>query len=101
MSQFSAARKNLKLKDGREVRYYGLDVVEQLAGIQLAKLPYSLRVLLESLLRNQGHPAFQEQHVLQFARWTPSCGETEEFPYLPARVLFQDLCLLSLLLLHF
>jgi aconitate hydratase len=90
MNHFASAKKSLKLKDGREVRYYSLEAIEKETGVQLSKLPYSLRVILESLLRNQGHPAFQEQHVLQFARWTPQAGETEEFPYLPARVLLQD-----------
>ncbi|HBA86118.1 MAG TPA: aconitate hydratase AcnA [Verrucomicrobia bacterium] len=90
MNRFAEAYKTLTLKNGSEIRYYSLETVEKEVGVQLTRLPYSLRVLLESILRNQGHPAFQEEHIVHFARWSPQAQETEEFPFMPARVLLQD-----------
>ncbi|HOW97614.1 MAG TPA: aconitase family protein, partial [Kiritimatiellia bacterium] len=55
-----------------------------------SRLPFSIRVLLESVLRRQGHPAFRAEHVRALARWTPDATQKEEVPFLPARVLLQD-----------
>ncbi len=54
---------------------------------RLARLPYTLRVFLENVLRNQGRGATQE-HLDALLRW-PDAGNAE-FPYLPARVVLQD-----------
>ena len=44
---------------GRTVAYHRLAAVEALRGSALSELPYILRILLESALRNQAHPAYQ------------------------------------------
>ena len=77
--------------DGRTVAYHSLAAVEALRGSPLAELPYIVRILLESALRNQAHPAYQWGHVESLARWTPGEDGADEIPYLPARVLLQDL----------
>ena len=78
--------------NGRTVAYHSLAALTELRGSSLAELPYIVRILLESAVRNQGHPAYNWRQVEALARWRP--GQTaaqEEIPYLPARVLLQDL----------
>ncbi len=82
--------RQLALGNGRIVHYYSLRALEEAGQVNLDRLPYSIRVVLESLLRHQGHPAFTPGHVTAFARWSPKAENPEEFPYQPARVLLQD-----------
>ena len=77
--------------EGKIVSYHSLAAVEGLRGSPLSELPYIIRILLESALRNQSHPAYQWDHVEALARWKPGPDGTDEIPYLPARVLLQDL----------
>jgi aconitate hydratase len=56
----------------------------------LSRLPFSIRVVLESLVRLQGHPAYRPEQVTAFAAWKPAGDDHMEFPYQPARVLLQD-----------
>jgi aconitate hydratase len=90
MSSFDYSLQKLVLQNGRTVHYYSLPALEK-AGIgKLARLPFSIRVVLESLVRLQGHPAYREDHVRAFAAWQPTGDDRHEFPYQPARVLLQD-----------
>ena len=77
--------------DGTSVAYHSLAAAEPLRGAPLSELPYIVRILLESAMRNQAHPAYQWSHVESLARWTPGDDGADEIPYLPARVLLQDL----------
>ncbi|HAL92206.1 MAG TPA: aconitate hydratase AcnA [Verrucomicrobia bacterium] len=77
--------------DGKTVAYHSLAAAEALRGAPLSELPFIVRILLESAMRNQTHPAYQWSHVEALARWKPGTNATEEIPYLPARVLLQDL----------
>ena len=77
--------------EGQTVAYHRLAAVESLRGAPLSQLPFVVRILLESALRNQSHAAYQWGHVESLARWTPEATSSGEIPYLPARVLLQDL----------
>jgi len=89
MSEFDFARKTLSLAGGKSVEYYSLEALET-AGIgDLSRVPKSVKVLLESLVRMQGHAAYTAEQVHALAGWTPSV-EKQELPYMPARVLLQD-----------
>ncbi|MBN1267955.1 MAG: aconitate hydratase AcnA [Kiritimatiellae bacterium] len=89
MSRFDSARRELKL-GGRALSYHSLRALESDGLCRIESLPYTIRILLESLLRMQGHPAYTEDHVLAMARWKPVASTREEFPFMPARVLLQD-----------
>ncbi|MFH0880575.1 MAG: aconitase family protein, partial [Lentisphaerota bacterium] len=89
MSMVTDCVKQLEGMAGQPVYYYSLPDLEKQAGCSVSRLPYSIRILLESLMRNQGHPAFDEAQVLSLAQWTPQQAALE-YPFLPARVLFQD-----------
>ncbi|HSH00097.1 MAG TPA: aconitate hydratase AcnA [candidate division Zixibacteria bacterium] len=58
-------------------------------GANLAALPNSIKILLESALRNLDGFAFTEEHISQLANWSPN-GERVETPFLPARIILQD-----------
>src|SRR5699024_7776982 len=54
-----------------------------------ARLPYSLKVLLENLLRNEDGRLVTADHVRALAAWDPQATSSQEIPYTPARVLMQ------------
>src|SRR5262245_375855 len=56
----------------------------------LDRLPFSIRVLLENVLRHAGQGAVSENHVRELARWSPTAGSRAEVPFMPARVVLQD-----------
>src|SRR5437870_2991996 len=56
----------------------------------VARLPVSLRIVLESLLRNLDGKRVREQDVRALASWKPKAERTEEIPFIVARVLLQD-----------
>ncbi len=74
---------------GGQATLYRLDAVEK-AGIgRIAALPYSIRVLLEAVLRNVDGFAVTEDHVRVLANWKPKPPE-QEIPFQCARVVLQD-----------
>ena len=80
-------RRTLKVK-GKEYDYFSLSALaEQYPG--LSKLPYSLKVLLENLLRNLDGSSVTEDDIKRLANRAESSGE-HEIAYRPARVLMQD-----------
>ncbi|MHB1037260.1 MAG: aconitate hydratase AcnA [Pirellulales bacterium] len=72
------------------VDYFRLAKLEELGWCRVARLPYSIRVLLESVLRNCDGHEVTLQNVENLARWTPSGGRQAEVPFKPARVILQD-----------
>jgi aconitate hydratase len=67
-----------------------LDRLEQAGMCTLAQLPFSLRVLLETVLRQVDGRSITESDVTALAGWTPTAARRPEIPFLPARVLMQD-----------
>ncbi len=69
--------------------YYRLSRVAELLALPLDRLPFTVKVLLENVLRHAGQEPFREEDVRRLAGWKP--GEAGwEVPFLPARVLLQD-----------
>ena len=71
---------------GRSHVIYRLDAVRD----GLDRTPYTIKVLLETVLRNCGRGFVTEEDVRYLAGWTPRSGLTGEVPFLPARVVMQD-----------
>ncbi len=70
--------------------YYPIKSVQNAGLIDLNKTPYSIRVLLENVIRNaDGGPA-TEDHIKLISSWRPDNKPSSEFPYMPGRVLLQD-----------
>ena len=75
---------------GKTGTFYALPQLEK-AGIgAVSRLPVSIRVVLESVLRNCDGAKVTEAHVRQLANWQPNAERVEEIPFVVARVLLQD-----------
>ncbi len=58
--------------------------------VALEKLPYSIRILLENVLRHAGNGVVDDEDVLSVASWHPEHESAREVPFMPARVVLQD-----------
>ena len=76
--------------DGQRVHYYSLPALEAQGIGTASKLPVSIRILLESLLRNYDNQQITEQDIVDLANWDPKQPKSVEIPFKPARVLAQD-----------
>jgi len=75
---------------GRKGQFYSLPALEK-AGIgKISRLPVSIRIVLESVLRNFDGKKVTEGHVRQLAAWAPTASRTAEIPFVVARILLQD-----------
>src|SRR5881296_4408286 len=78
------------LKVGRRsFEIFRLDALER-RGLPVARLPYSLRILLENLLRREDGRTVRAEEIERLARWNPTKIPTDEIAFMPARVLMQD-----------
>lgn len=71
--------------NGKEYTYFDITAVEG-----LEKLPYSLKVLAENLLRTEDGKNVTEEHIKALANWDPQAEPDTEIQFTPARVLMQD-----------
>ncbi len=76
--------------DGQRVHYYSLPALEAQGIGKVSNLPVSIRILLESLLRNYDNQQITEQDIVDLANWDPKNPKSVEIPFKPARVLAQD-----------
>lgn len=81
-------RKTLTV-DGKNYDYFSLKAAEAKIG-DISKLPFSLKVLLENLLRYEDGRSVTTEDVQAIADWLKSQSSTKEIAYRPARVLMQD-----------
>ena len=72
------------------VDYFSLPALATGLGIGLERLPFSIRILLENLLRNEDGRLVRDEDVRALASWDPNVTPAREVPYMPARVLLQD-----------
>jgi aconitate hydratase len=74
----------------REFEIYRLDSLEK-QGLKMARLPYSLRILLENLLRREDGESVTAEMIRSLAAYSTAKVPTEEIAFMPSRVLLQDL----------
>jgi aconitate hydratase len=74
---------------GHGVDHYALAALDE-AGIATGHLPYTVRVLLEMLLRNAGGPHVREEDVRALAAWPAPAPADAAVPFMPSRVILQD-----------
>jgi aconitate hydratase len=78
------------LGNGKSGKFYSLPALET-AGIgPISKLPVSIRIVLESVLRNCDGLKVQEANVKELANWKPTESRTAEIPFVVARIVLQD-----------
>ncbi len=75
---------------GGQGRMHALDALPALGLPDVRRLPVSLRILLESMLRHLDGERVTEAHVRALAQWQPVATRTEELPFVVARILLQD-----------
>jgi aconitate hydratase len=76
--------------ENREFEIYRLDSLEK-QGVKMARLPYSLRILLENLLRREDGESVTAEMIRSLAAYSAAKVPTEEIAFMPSRVLLQDL----------
>jgi aconitate hydratase len=75
---------------GRKGKFYSLAALEQEGLGRISRLPHSIRVVLEAVLRNHDGTRITEEHVKGLAGWRPEAERTGEVPFVVARILLQD-----------
>jgi aconitate hydratase len=88
MTDTFGARSTLQV-GGRTFEIFRLSALTQ-AGIDVSRLPYSLRILLEDLLRTEDGVTVTRDDIEALARWSPGNFSSREISFTPARVLLQD-----------
>jgi len=78
------------LRPFKHGKLYSLPQLGKALGIDVSRLPVSLRIVLESVLRNCDGRKVTEAHVRQLAGWQPNAPRTEEIPFVLARIVLQD-----------
>jgi aconitate hydratase len=76
--------------DGRVFHYYRLSALEEQGVGKVSSLPFSIKVLLESVLRTNNGFEVTDEDIINLARWSPKSSDTREMPFNPARVILQD-----------
>ncbi|ETI69219.1 aconitate hydratase AcnA [Neobacillus vireti] len=87
---FFQARSTFMVND-KTYNFYRLLALEELVSVNVSKLPYSIKILLESLLRHYDGMAIKKEHIENLAKW----GSDEwkgniDVPFKPARIVLQD-----------
>jgi aconitate hydratase len=81
--------KSLTLASGETARFYSLPALAE-AFPNVRRLPVSIRIVLESVLRNVDGKKVTEEHVKQLAGWGATAARTDEIPFVLARIVLQD-----------
>jgi aconitate hydratase len=84
-----ATRQTLTVGD-ETVDYYSLPALEKAGYPGVSRLPFSLKILLENLLRREDNAFVRADDIRAVASWTPGSGADKEISFMPARVLLQD-----------
>src|SRR2546421_7630344 len=78
------------LGDGRQGSLHSLPQLEKTGVGPVSKLPVSIRLVLESVLRNCDGKRVSEQNIRALANWKPNEQRSEEIPFVVARIVLQD-----------
>ncbi len=89
-SDLFRARQSYKIRGNRTGLLYSLPHLEKTGLAAVSRLPISIRIVLESVLRNCDGERITESDVRALAGWAPVAERTEEIPFVVARILLQD-----------
>jgi aconitate hydratase len=76
--------------DKQDYTYFSLPKLAEKLGVDFTKLPVSIKILLENMLRNEDGKRVLPMHIEALSQWTPDLESLQEVPFMPARVLMQD-----------
>jgi len=83
-------RQSFALANGKQGMLYSLPALEAAGVGRISRLPVSIRIVLEAVLRNCDGKKISEAHIRQLANWQPNAPRTEEIPFVVARIVLQD-----------
>jgi aconitate hydratase len=83
-------QQEFKLASGATGRFYSLPALEKAGVGKVSRLPVSIRIVLESVLRNCDGKKVTEAHIKELANWGPTAERVDEIPFVVARVVLQD-----------
>ncbi|HEU4457823.1 MAG TPA: aconitate hydratase AcnA [Methylibium sp.] len=86
---FASTFKSFKTTSGKEGKFFSLPELAKTYP-SVKRLPVSVRIVLESVLRNCDGKKVTPEHVEQLANWKPAAERTDEIPFVVARVVLQD-----------
>jgi aconitate hydratase len=78
------------LQSFKHGKLYSLPALGKALNVDVGRLPVSIRIVLESVLRNCDGRKVTEEHVKQLAGWKPGAERTDEIPFVLARIVLQD-----------
>jgi len=84
------SKATISLAEGRKAEIFRLDAVRKAGVGDLDTLPFSLRILLENLIRHEDDRSVTREHIEAVAGWDPAATPTVEISFRPARVILQD-----------
>ncbi|MFT3964175.1 aconitate hydratase AcnA [Propionivibrio sp.] len=84
------ALREFRISPSKTSQFHALAPLEAAGLGKISRLPVSLRIVLESLLRNCDGRRITEQHVRELAGWQPTAERTSEIPFVVARIVLQD-----------
>ncbi len=91
MTDIGECTRTIRTKEG-DIQIYSLKELESKGVIKdLSKMPYSIKVIVESMLRQRDGNIITDEDVLTAASWNPKENTDRDIPWIPARVLLQDL----------
>jgi aconitate hydratase len=82
--------KDFKISESKKGKLYSLPALEKKLGITLTRLPVSIRIVLESVLRNCDGKKVTEEHIHELVNWKPNAPRAAEIPFVVSRVVLQD-----------
>ena len=82
--------KEFNISGSKKGTFYSLPALGKKLGVNVSRLPISIRIVLESVLRNCDGKKVTEEHIHQLANWSPTAARTDEIPFVVARVVLQD-----------
>jgi aconitate hydratase len=82
--------RSFRYHQGKTSKFYSLPALEEAGVAQISRLPVSIRIVLESVLRNCDGKKIAEKDVLNLARWNAKKPADEEIPFIVARIVLQD-----------
>ncbi|MDX8378704.1 MAG: aconitate hydratase AcnA [Gallionella sp.] len=84
------SRTHFNLANGTQGTLYSLPALEAAGLGHISRLPVSLRIILEAVLRNYDDKKITESHIRALANWQPNAQRTAEIPFVVARIILQD-----------
>ncbi len=81
---------DISLPAGGKAKFYSLPALETAGLGKISRLPVSIRIILESVLRNWDDDKITEAHVKRLAGWKPNAARMDEIPFVVSRIVLQD-----------